>query len=52
MDAGDAEIGDLNNVFVFGQQKVLRFDIAVNYSVLMGVPQAGTDLFAIMQCPL
>ena len=49
MDARDTEIGDLYRLPVFGEQKVLRFDVAMDDPVSMRVAEAGTNLLDVFQ---
>src|SRR5690349_9191043 len=49
MYSGHTEISDLYNVVVLRKEQVLRLYVAMDDAVIVGVPESGTNLFAIMQ---
>src|ERR1041384_117951 len=49
IDASHAEIRDLHDLFVGSEQKVLRFDVAMNHAALVRVRESGANLFEIKQ---
>src|SRR5439155_9190259 len=45
----DAKIGDLHDLMIRGEQKVLRFDVAMNDPAFMCMREPGADLLKIKE---
>src|ERR1043165_82981 len=49
VDASHAEVCDLHDLFIGGEQQVLRLDVSMNHAALVCVCKTGADLFQVEQ---